>query len=169
MGSIPVRNTALPTLEVNGMWGGYQGPGTKTVIPSKGGFKVTMRLVNDQDPNEIAALFSDFVSGFASDTASVEVKVIADGYPFTGQFEGVAVEAIQQALSASVGKRALLERSGGSIPIAGMFQKELGIPMTQLGLGAGENIHAPNEYVRVEDFYLSLDTAIRVYYNLAGI
>lgn len=166
LGSIPMRNTALPTLEVNGIWGGYQGPGTKTVLPSKAGFKVTMRLVSDQDPNVIAKLFADYVKGFETDTAAIEVTTLAEGFPFRGLSEGAAVEAIQQALEATVGKRALLERTGGSIPIAGMFQRELGIPMTHLGLGPGENIHAPNEFVRVDDLYLSLDTAIRLYYNL---
>jgi acetylornithine deacetylase/succinyl-diaminopimelate desuccinylase-like protein len=117
----------------------------------------------------IAALFQEYVLGFASDTVTIEVNTLAEGYPLRGLFEGAGVEAVQQALAATVGKRAVMERTGGSIPIAGMFQRELGIPMTQLGLGAGENIHAPNEYVRVEDFYLSLDTAIRFYYNLAEI
>ncbi|MCC6804754.1 MAG: dipeptidase [Anaerolineae bacterium] len=169
MGSIPVRGTALPTLEVNGIWGGYQGPGTKTVIPSKAGFKVTMRLVNDQNPDEIAEMFTNYVLGFASDTAAIEVKILTRAYPFSGLFEGAGVEAVQQALVATTGKRALMERTGGSIPIAGMFQRELGIPITHLGLSAGENIHSPNEYVRVDDFYLCMDTAIHLYYNLAAL
>ena len=167
--SIPERGTALPTLEVNGIWGGYQGPGTKTVIPSKAGFKVTMRLVSDQEPGVIAELFKQYVLGFASDTAAIEVTALAEGDPFQGLFDGAAVEAIQQALEATIGKRALLERTGGSIPIAGMFQKELKIPMTNFGLGAGENIHSPNEYVRVDEFYLGIEAAIRLYYNLAGL
>ena len=167
LGSVEVRGTALPTLEVNGVWGGYQGPGTKTVIPSKAGFKVTMRLVNDQDPAVVAETFKQYVQGFASETADIEVNILAQSAPFRGLFEGDGVEAVQQALVATTGKRALLERAGGSIPIAGMFQQELGIPLTHLGLGAGENIHSPNEYIRVDDFYLAIDTAIHLYYNLA--
>jgi acetylornithine deacetylase/succinyl-diaminopimelate desuccinylase-like protein len=167
--SIPVRGTALPTLEVNGVWGGYQGPGTKTVIPSKAGFKVTMRLVSDQDPSLIAETFTDFVMGFASDTISIDVKILAQGYPFLGLFDGAGVEAVQKALVATTGKRALMERTGGSIPIAGMFQRELEVPMTHLGLGAGENIHSPNEYVRVDEWYMAIDTAIHLYYNLAEL
>lgn len=169
LGSIPVRATAQPTLEVNGMWGGYQGPGTKTVIPSEAGFKVTMRLVSDQDPNVIADMFKQYVLGFASDTASIEVTTMAEGYPLKGLFEGAGVEVVQQAFEATLGKRALMERTGGSIPIAGMFQRELGIPMTHLGLGPGENIHSPNEYIRVDEFYLSIDTVIRLYYNCATL
>lgn len=166
MGSIPVRGTAMPTLDVNGIWGGYQGPGSKTVIPSKAGFKVTMRLVNDQNPDEIADMFKKYVQSFASDTAAIEVKVLAEGAPFRGLFDGAGVEAVQRALEATTGKRALMERTGGSIPIAGMFQQELGIPLTTFGLGPGENIHSPNEYVRLDDFYTAIDAAIHVYYNL---
>ncbi len=169
MGSIPVRGTALPTLDVNGMWGGYQGPGSKTVLPSKAGFKVTMRLVNDQDPFVIADMFTQYVMSFASDTAAIEVSVLAEGYPFEGLFAGPQVEAVQKALEATIGKRALLERTGGSIPIAGMFQRELKVPMTHLGLSAGENIHSPNEYARIDEFYLAIDTAIRFYFNLADM
>jgi acetylornithine deacetylase/succinyl-diaminopimelate desuccinylase-like protein len=166
--STAVRATALPTLDVNGMWGGYQGPGTKTVLPSKAGFKVTMRLVNDQDPVEIGRMFKDYVMSFATETVSIEVSVPVAGYPFSTQFEGAGVEAVQQALVATVGKRALMERAGGSVPIAGMFQRELGIPMTHLGLGPGDNIHSPNEYIIIEDFYLAIDTAIHVLYNLTS-
>jgi acetylornithine deacetylase/succinyl-diaminopimelate desuccinylase-like protein len=169
MGPIPVRGTAQPTLEVNGIWGGYQGPGTKTVIPSKAGFKVTMRLVSNQDPDEIAALFKHYVLSYASSTAAIEVNVLAEGHPFTGMFDGPGVAAVQRALEATIGKRPLMERTGGSIPIAGMFQRELGVPLTQLGLGAGNNIHSPNEYAKVEDFYLAIDTAIHLYYNLAAM
>jgi acetylornithine deacetylase/succinyl-diaminopimelate desuccinylase-like protein len=169
MESIPVRNTALPTLEVNGIWGGYQGPGTKTVIPSKAGFKVTMRLVKDQNPGAIAELFTKYVQSFASNTAAIEVKILAQGAPFQGLFDGAGVEAVQQALLATTGKRALMERTGGSIPIAGMFQQEMDIPLTKLGLGPGDNIHSPNEYVRVDDFYTAIDTAIHIYYNLTDL
>src|SRR6185503_10875385 len=97
------------------------------VIPSKAGFKVTMRLVSDQDPGVIAEMFKQYVQGFASDTASIEVKILAQGDSFRGLFDGAGVEAVQQALEATTGKRALMERTGGSIPIAGMFQRELGI------------------------------------------
>lgn len=169
MGPVEVRATALPTLEVNGIWGGYEGPGTKTVIPSKAHFKVTMRLVNDQDPAVIAETFTNYVKSFASDTAQIDVKILAQSFPFKGLFDGPEVEAVQKALVATMGKRAVLERSGGSIPIAGMFQQELGIPLTHLGLGPGDNIHSPNEYIRVEDFYLAMDTAIHLYYNLAEL
>ncbi len=167
--SFPVRVTSLPTLEVNGIWGGYSGPGTKTVIPSKAGFKVTMRLVNNQNPAEIAELFKNYVLSFASDTAEIEVKILTYGWPFRGLLDGAAVEALQQALESTIGKRALMERSGGSIPIGGMFQRELGIPLTNFGLGSGDNIHSPNEYMNAEDFDKAMEAMIRVYYNLSDL
>ncbi|MBZ0286833.1 MAG: M20/M25/M40 family metallo-hydrolase, partial [Anaerolineae bacterium] len=169
MGSFPERVTALPTLEINGVYGGYQGPGTKTVIPSKAGFKVTMRLVRDQNPREIGRLFADYVRSFATDTATIDVQVMVEGWPFSGLFDGPGVEAIQRALEATIGKRALMERSGGSIPIAGMFQQELGMPLTNFGLGSGENIHSPNEYMNAADFDKALAATIRLYYNLAEL
>ena len=164
--SFPERTTALPTLDVNGVWGGYQGAGLKTVLPSKAGFKVTMRLVPDQDPNEIAKLFVDYVNSFATETLDIEVKVLTAAWPQAMEFDGPLVEAVQQAYEAVLGRRALMVRVGGSIPIGGMFRRELNIPMTQLGFGAGDNIHSPNEYLIVDDFYLGIDTAIHVYYNL---
>jgi acetylornithine deacetylase/succinyl-diaminopimelate desuccinylase-like protein len=166
--SFPERVTALPTLDVNGVWGGYQGAGLKTVLPSKAGFKVTMRLVPDQDPNEIAQLFTDYVNSFATDTLEIQVKVLTAAWPQAMEFDGPVVEAVQQAYESVVGKRALLVRGGGSIPIGGMFQRELDIPMTMFGFGAGENVHSPNEYLELDEFYLGIDTAIHVYYNLAA-
>ncbi len=167
--SFPERTTALPTLDVNGVWGGYQGAGLKTVLPSKAGFKVTMRLVPDQDPNEIAQMFTNHVLSFATATLDIEVKILTAAWPQAMEFDGPLVEAVQQAYEAVVGKRALLVRVGGSIPIGGMFQRELGIPMTQLGFGAGDNIHSPNEYLILDEFYRGIDTAIHVYYNLATL
>jgi acetylornithine deacetylase/succinyl-diaminopimelate desuccinylase-like protein len=166
--SRPERITALPTLDVNGVWGGYQGAGLKTVLPSKAGFKVTMRLVPDQDPNEIAQLFSDYVLSFATDTLEIQVRVLTAAWPQAMEFDGPVVEAVQQAYESVVGKRALLTRGGGSIPIGGMFRRELDIPMTQMGFGAGDNYHSPNEYLEIDEFLLAVDTAIHVYYNLAA-
>lgn len=167
LGDFSVRATALPTLDVNGIFGGYQGPGSKTVIPSQGGFKVTMRLVADQEPAVVQRKFVDYVKTFASDTASIDVRTGPLGWPVTMLFDGPEVEAVQRAYETNWGKRARMIRVGGSVPIMGMFQRELGMPLTSLGLGSGENIHAPNEYFWLEYFYKSVDTAIDFYFNLA--
>jgi acetylornithine deacetylase/succinyl-diaminopimelate desuccinylase-like protein len=165
--SFPVRQTALPTLDVNGIWGGYQGPGVKTVLPAEAGFKATMRLVADQNPEEIARLFEAHVMGFARDTVAIEVEAKAEGWPVTMPFDGPLAEAVRGALAATTGKEVLMVRGGGSIPIASAFQQELGIAMSMLGFGSGDNAHAPNEYLNEADFYMGIDTAIHCYHNLA--
>ncbi len=166
LGTFSERATALPTLDVNGIFGGYQGPGTKTVIPSQGGFKATMRLVADQDPGDVQRKFVDYVKTFASDTARIEITTGPLGWPTTLMFDGPQVEAVQRAYEATWGKRARMIRAGGSVPIMGMFQRALGMPLTSLGYGSGENIHAPNEFYWLEYFYRGIDTAIHFYYNL---
>lgn len=169
MGSLPERLTALPTLDVNGVWGGYQGPGTKTVIPSEAYFKVTMRLVADQDPNEIAQQFKDYVLSFASDTIAVEVDVFGEAYAATLDVDGPYMEAQQQAYEATIGKRSVLVRGGGTVPIAGTFQKVLGLPVVMMGFGSGDNIHSPNEYLNLNHFDAAMEMAIRFYTNVGSV
>lgn len=164
---IPERGTALPTLDVNGISGGYQDAGMKTVIPSEASFKVTMRIVPDQDPKEIAQLFTDYVESFNSETVQVSVKVQAAAWPVTISGDGPALEAVQRGFEAVIGTRARRIRGGGSIPILGMFQRELGLPIIPLGYGSGENIHSPNEYTQVDHFFLGIEKAIHTYYYLA--
>ena len=164
MGTPPERITALPTLDVNGISGGYEGPGIKTIIPSSATFKLTMRLVADQDPEVIAGLFTDHVMGFATDTLDIDVQILAKGWPVTMEFEGPLINAVQTALKATTGLEANLTRGGGSIPIGGMFQQELGAPLTALGVGFGENVHSPNEYLELEHFQTGIDTLLHFYY-----
>ncbi|MCB0012245.1 MAG: dipeptidase [Anaerolineales bacterium] len=164
MGTPPERITALPTLDVNGISGGYEGPGIKTIIPSSATFKVTMRLVADQDPEVIAGLFTDHVMSFATDTLDIDVQILAKGWPVTMEFEGPLINAVQTALKATTGLEANLTRGGGSIPIGGMFQQELGAPLTALGVGFGENVHSPNEYLELEHFQTGIDTLLHFYY-----
>ena len=168
LGTPPERGTALPTLDINGMTSGYQGIGVKTIIPAQASFKVSMRLVADQDPHEIARQFTDFVMGFASETAAIEVNLLAAGWPMTMEFEGPLIDAVQNAMKATTGKRATMVRGGGSIPIGGMFQQELQIPISALGVGFGENVHSPNEYLELEHFRTGIDTLIHFYYAYAG-
>jgi acetylornithine deacetylase/succinyl-diaminopimelate desuccinylase-like protein len=83
--------------------------------------------------------------------------------------EGPEVEAVQRAFQATVGRRALMLRIGGSLPIGGLLQHELGVPMTMLGFGAGDNSHAPNEYIDIDHFHLGIQTAIHFYHELANL
>ena len=164
---MPERLTALPTLDVNGMWGGYQDAGVKTIIPSEAAFKVTMRTVADMNPADVAKIFTDHVMSFAVDTVNIDVKILVEAYPFTMQFEGALMDAAQDAYESILGKTATLVRGGGSVPIGGMLQNELGMEILSFGFGSGANIHSPNEYMNFEDFQKAMDTAIHFYYKVA--
>ncbi|HYF66314.1 MAG TPA: M20/M25/M40 family metallo-hydrolase, partial [Herpetosiphonaceae bacterium] len=166
LGSLVTRATALPTCDVNGVWGGYQGVGGKTIIPAEAGFKVSMRLVPDQDPHAVLESFGRFVRGFASDTARISIRTGAASYPATLLSRGPVIEALQQAFQATWGRPALLYRQGGSVPIMGMFQRELGMDLATLGFGTGDNGHAPNEYLIIEHFFRGIATALHFYDNL---
>ena len=154
------RITALPSLDVNGLTSGYQDVGTKTIIPATASCKVTMRLVAQQDPEQIAQRFSDHVLGFATDTAHVEVDILTTILPFTTTREDPAILVAQRALYSTLGKYALLMRAGGSVPIAGMFQHTLNMPAITFGLGSGTNVHSPNEYIVIADFYKAIEAMI---------
>lgn len=162
------RQTAQPTLDVNGLISGYQGAGSKTIIPSQAGFKVSMRLVVAQDPDDIAEKFITFVNSFSSDTLDIQVSVTSKSWPVEALSDGPCIEAIQRAFQATWGKPALLYRQGGSIPIMGMFQRELEVPITNFGYGNGGNGHAPNEFCRLEHFYRGIDAAIHFYHYIAA-
>jgi acetylornithine deacetylase/succinyl-diaminopimelate desuccinylase-like protein len=168
LGSLVTRATALPTCDVNGVWGGYQGVGGKTIIPAEAGFKVSLRLVPDQDPHAVLESFSQFVQRFASDTARISIRTGAASYPATLLSRGPVIEALQQAFQATWGRPALLYRQGGSVPIMGMFQRELGMDLATLGFGTGENGHAPNEYLIVEELFRGIATALHFYHNLGS-
>lgn len=161
------RSTALPTCDVNGLTSGYQGPGMKTIIPSTASFKASMRLVPNQDPHDIARKFETFIKSFATETLDIEVAMggMSRGVQLLSQ--GPVVEAISKAFEAVWGKRPLLYRQGGSVPIIGTFHHELQMPITTLGYGVGANGHAPNEYYVLDYFQKNIDTAIH-FYNYLG-
>lgn len=163
------RATVWPTLDVNGVTGGYQGPGMKTVIPAEASCKVTMRLVPNQNPERIAELFEKHVMQFASDTADVQVQIYSKSWPFSIDRDSAAMDAIQRALQATIGKQATFSRGGGSIPILGMFQRELGMPMVGMAYGAGSGVHAPNEYLELSVFQTAIQLAIRFYDELGQL
>lgn len=163
------RATVYPTCDITGMWGGYQGAGNKTIIPAEAGFKVTMRLAPDQDPPEIAAALKEFVEGFATETVQVECSIGELAWYFELVTEGPWLEAVQAAIEATIGKRAQLVRTGGSIPILGVFNRLIGLPITAFAYGEGEGIHSPNEYLKLDSFYTSLEAAVRLYHNLGDV
>ena len=166
--SILERGTGQPTLDVNGIYGGYQGQGGMTIIPSRAGFKVTMRLVADQDPEDIGRKFKAFVNSFACPSLDIQIEMESGSWAAELLHEGPEIDAMQKAYEASWGEPALLYREGGTVPVLGMFQRELDMPLIQLGYGVGDNGHAPNEYFDLDYFARGIDLGIHFYHNLAG-
>jgi len=161
------RATAQPTCDVNGVFGGYQGQGGKTVLPAEAGFKVTMRLVDNQDPNDIAEKFLAFIEGFTCDTVEIKAQVASGSWPAETKISGPLAQAVIDAYTDTWGKAPKMERAGGSVPIIGMFQHVLGIPVVSMGLGHGKNVHSPNEYYDLDYFGVNVDTAIHFLFNMA--
>lgn len=161
------RATAQPTCDVNGIFGGYQGQGTKTVLPAEAGFKVTMRLVDNQDPQDIAEKFTAFVSSFACETLKIDVSSSPGSWSAETVVSGPIAQAVIDAYTTTWGKAPKMERAGGSVPIIGMFQHVLGAPVVSMGLGNGTNAHSPNEYYDLDYFTVNIDTAIHFLFNIA--
>ena len=142
-----------PTLEVNGLLSGYTGEGAKTVLPSRAMAKVSCRLVPDQSPDEIAALVTDHVRRMAPPEVTVTVTPLHHGKPWRARLDGPLFEAGVRALQRAFGVDPVLAGEGGSIPVVGDFQRILGAPVLLMGFGLpGENAHAPDEWMAVENF-----------------
>ncbi len=161
------RMTARPTCEVNGIWGGFQGEGGKTIIPAEAGAKISMRLVPDQDPDEIARLFTDYVKQLAGDKVQIEVIQHTGGWWAITPIDSLEMQAAARAYEAVWGVPPVFTREGGSIPIVATFQRELGTPVVLMGFGLDDNVHSPNEHFRVDHFYKGIDTVIHYYHYLA--
>lgn len=158
------RSSARPTLDVNGIWGGYQGEGAKTVLPAKAGAKVSMRLVPDQDPNTIAELFSKHIKSLAPDTVTVEVEAHHGGYPIVIDLNFYGLKAAAKAFSDIYEKEVLFSREGGSIPIVADFKKILGVNSILMGFGLTRDaLHSPNESFSLEDFHRGIKTSARFF------
>jgi acetylornithine deacetylase/succinyl-diaminopimelate desuccinylase-like protein len=142
-----------PTLEVNGLLSGYTAEGAKTVLPSKAMAKVSCRLVPDQTPDEIVALVTEHVRRIAPPEVTVTVTPLHSGMPWKATLEGPLFEAGRRALQRAFGHEPVLAGEGGSIPVVGDFQRILGAPVLLMGFGLpGENAHAPDEWIAVENF-----------------
>ncbi len=156
------RASGRPTLDVNGIWGGYQGEGAKTVLPSKAGAKISMRLVPDQDPEEISRLFAEHFKRLAPDTVRVEVHAHHGGYPAITDLNFYGMRAAAQAFEDIYGKTPLFTREGGSIPIVAAFKNILGVSSILMGFGLNsDNIHSPNEKFSLKDFHRGIKTSAR--------
>lgn len=148
------RLWARPTCEVNGLLSGYTGEGAKTVLPSRAMAKVSCRLVPDQEPGEIERLMKAHVEKVAPPGVVVEVTHLHGGRPWRNEPTGRFVDAARRALKQAYDKEAVIVGEGGSIPIVGDFERILGAPVLLIGFGLpGENAHAPNEWMSVENFH----------------
>jgi acetylornithine deacetylase/succinyl-diaminopimelate desuccinylase-like protein len=153
------RGSIRPTLDVNGIWGGYTGEGAKTVIASKAFAKISMRLVPDQDPEEITRLFQDHFEKIAPNSVRVKVLPHHGGEPVVTPTDSFAYDAAARAYEKTFGKRPIPVRSGGSIPIIAMFEKELGLKTILMGFGLDSDaIHSPNEHYGLFNFYKGIET-----------
>ncbi len=158
-----------PTCDVNGIFGGYQGEGAKTVLPAWAGAKVSMRLVPDQDPEEIARLFRKHIEASVPQGVAVEVNTIHGTGPVLIDLTGPLVEAATAALEDVWGTRPVRVREGGSIPIVATFSDVLGVPILLMGFGLNDdNLHSPNEKFNVSHFYNGIRTIVRLM-DRAGI
>jgi acetylornithine deacetylase/succinyl-diaminopimelate desuccinylase-like protein len=142
-----------PTCEVNGLLSGYTGEGAKTVLPAKAMAKVSCRLVPDQDPAEIERLMQAHVQNVAPSGVTVKVRHLHGGKPWRASLTGPLYDAARAALKAAFDREPVITGEGGSIPVVGDFARVLGAPVLLLGFGLpGENAHAPNEWMSVENF-----------------
>ena len=142
-----------PTCEVNGLLSGYTGEGAKTVLPAKAMAKVSCRLVPDQDPAEIERLMHDHVLRVAPEGVRVNVTHLHGGRPWRAELDGPLFDAARRALAAAFGREPVITGEGGSIPVVGDFERVLGAPVLLMGFGLpGENAHAPDEWISVENF-----------------
>jgi acetylornithine deacetylase/succinyl-diaminopimelate desuccinylase-like protein len=155
------RIATRPTLEVNGLWGGYTGEGAMTVIPSKAHAKVSCRLVQHQDPYKITQLIKDHVAKHVPSYVVFEVRELeAPAYPYVMSAQHPVNQLLADILRESYGVEPNFEREGGTVPVLALLQQELGIDSVSLGFGLpDEQIHAPNEFFRVS----SLERAVEVY------
>ncbi|RCR71200.1 dipeptidase [Larkinella punicea] len=157
--SSPERASIRPTLDVNGIWGGYIGEGAKTVLPGKAQAKISMRLVPRQDPDEITELFTKHFISIAPPTVTVTVTPHHGGQPYVTPTDSVEFEAARRAFREAWGKEAIPTRGGGSIPIVALFEQELGVKSILMGFGLDiDALHSPNESYGLFNFYKGIET-----------
>jgi acetylornithine deacetylase/succinyl-diaminopimelate desuccinylase-like protein len=153
------RTGIRPTLELNGIWGGYTGEGAKTVLPSKAYAKISCRLVPDQKSDVIGKLVIDHLNKIAPPCVQVKAELHHGGDPYMTPVDSIEYKAAAKAIETTFGKRPIPVRGGGSIPITAIFEKELGCKVVFLGFGLdSDNLHSPNEKFELKNFYKGIET-----------
>ncbi|MGA2667352.1 MAG: dipeptidase [Ignavibacteria bacterium] len=164
------RMWSRPTLDCNGIWGGFTGEGAKTVLPSKAYAKISMRLVPDQEPEKIAKLFEAYIKKITPKTVKIEVKGLHHGKPAITPMDSKWIKAAFKALKQAFGKDPVFIRNGGSIPIVETFQVQLQAPAVLLGFGLpDENSHSPDEHMDLDNFQRGIITSSIFYNELANL
>jgi acetylornithine deacetylase/succinyl-diaminopimelate desuccinylase-like protein len=153
------RTGIRPTLEVNGIWGGYQGEGSKTVLPSRAFAKISARLVPNQTSGKITSLLLNYFKRIAPEAVRVNAFNLHGGEPYLTPLDSKAYRAAEKAIESTFGKKPVPVRGGGSIPICSLLEKELGIKIVFLGFGLdSDNLHSPNEKFDIANFYKGIET-----------
>ena len=153
------RTGIRPTLELNGIWGGYTGEGAKTVLPSKAFAKISARLVPNQQSGKMAKVLIDHLQKIAPPYVTVKATLHHGGEPYLTPIDSKAYQAAAKAMEATFGKAPIPVRGGGSIPICALFEKELGTKIVLMGFGLdSDNLHSPNEKFDIANFYKGIET-----------
>lgn len=162
------RASIRPTLDVNGIWGGYTGEGAKTVIASKAYAKISMRLVPNQKPDKITELFKAHFESIAPPSVKVKVTPHHGGQPYLTPTDSIAYQAAAKAMKTTFGKEPIPNRGGGSIPIVALFEEILNSKTVLMGFGLDSDaIHSPNEHYGVFNFFKGIETIPEFFENFA--
>jgi acetylornithine deacetylase/succinyl-diaminopimelate desuccinylase-like protein len=163
------RKWARPTCDINGIFGGYSGPGPKTVLPGKAGAKLSFRLVPDQDPRTIDRLFRDHVAKVCPPGVGYEIITHHGAPAVLVDVDTPGVRAAARAVEAGFGTRPVFMREGGSIPVVGLIKQHLGVDTLLLGWGQNDdNLHGPNEKFSIADFHRGIKSAAHLLAELAA-
>jgi len=153
------RTGIRPTIELNGIWGGYTGEGAKTVLPSKAFAKISARLVPNQTSQKITEMLIKHLQKIAPPYVTVKATLHHGGEPYMTPIDSTAYQAASKAMETTFGKTPIPVRGGGSIPICALFEKELGIKIVFMGFGLdSDNLHSPNEKFNIDNFYKGIET-----------
>jgi acetylornithine deacetylase/succinyl-diaminopimelate desuccinylase-like protein len=153
------RTGIRPTLELNGIWGGYTGEGAKTVLPSKAFAKISARLVPNQSSDKITKLLLEYFKNNAPEGVTVHAELHHGGEPYVTPIDSKGYQAASKAIQTTFGKTPIPVRGGGSIPICTILEKELGIKIVFMGFGLdSDNLHSPNEKFNLENYYKGIET-----------
>ena len=164
------RRAIRPTLDVNGIWGGFMGEGSKTIIPAHAHAKVSCRLVADQDPDRIFEAFRAYVEEIAPPGVTTTVQYLGGGHPSLTPIDHPATRAAARALEATFGQAPVYIREGGSIPVCASFSSLLGLPVVLLGITPpDDNAHAPNEWMDLANYETGIRTFARMFDELVDL